>query len=620
MSAPREERAAGGADGWTLRLLGNVVRLEREGATAIPDVRTAVLLTLLAVDGPLPRDRAAALLWPDRPPTRARANLRQLLYRLRADADVVTGDPLALSPRVALDVDTIDPSGPAAGEGSLLDGYDLEDTGELGERFAAARARLVARVRERLQHRLEVAEQAGDTGLAAAAATSLAELEPLDEAAVQHAMRWLLSSGDASGALRLFVRSKEALARVLAVEPGDATVALARRAAASSARPFGADATHDATVPALAPPMPVPSETFVRHAEARGWMAEGAALLLAQAGTLLPGRERARLLSQAAWLDHQAGRDAAAEAAAHAALDDVSADDARDASARVEAWFVLGSIARQRGDLAAATAWWDRALDLAATRRGGTDELTLRLNLGLVADALGRTEDALDHYLTALPLAEEQGEGETLALLWNNLGHALLGRERTEDARRLLVRAVDTAGRSGDRRLRAYALEGLARCAHEDGDAAAARSLAADALATANEIGDPVLRVEAALSVAAADALAGDRQRALTTARAALGVARRHANRPGAIRAAGLIAEALGPDHDAARRAVVQLVVDPGAAADVRRRAEEIANAWGLALRTTPRDASATDGVEPSDATPDGTPWDEIFETLVTLR
>ncbi|NUP87818.1 MAG: aldehyde dehydrogenase family protein [Burkholderiaceae bacterium] len=71
----------------------------------------ALLIALLAIEGALPRRRAAELLWPDRDPRRANISLRQRLFRLKraAGRDVVTGDvTLALAPEVAHDLAGLD--------------------------------------------------------------------------------------------------------------------------------------------------------------------------------------------------------------------------------------------------------------------------------------------------------------------------------------------------------------------------------------------------------------------------------------------------------------------------------------------------------------------------------
>src|SRR5512137_1772489 len=74
-----------------LRLLAVPALVPGSGVPLALERKDAALLALLAVDGPLPRARAAALLWPDAEPQKARNSLRQRLFRLRrsAGSDVV---------------------------------------------------------------------------------------------------------------------------------------------------------------------------------------------------------------------------------------------------------------------------------------------------------------------------------------------------------------------------------------------------------------------------------------------------------------------------------------------------------------------------------------------------
>jgi len=88
-----------------LRLL-DAPRIEwDDGRTHALERKDAALLAMLALDGPLPRARAAALLWPDAADGQARGNLRQRLFRLRrlAGRDLVEAtDTLRLAPDIDL--------------------------------------------------------------------------------------------------------------------------------------------------------------------------------------------------------------------------------------------------------------------------------------------------------------------------------------------------------------------------------------------------------------------------------------------------------------------------------------------------------------------------------------
>jgi hypothetical protein len=121
-----------------VRADGGVVGLEQ---------KDALLLAYLASRGRPPRSRLAALLWPDVDPERARANLRQRLFRLRKSLgrDLLEGGDVAGPVRR--------PRGPPrfarGGAGRLLHGLaepmgsELADWLALGAR-AAPRGRIRA--------------------------------------------------------------------------------------------------------------------------------------------------------------------------------------------------------------------------------------------------------------------------------------------------------------------------------------------------------------------------------------------------------------------------------------------------------------------------------------------
>ena len=77
----------------TITLFGSL-QLTGAGAPqqALPTARLQSLLAYLVVESaqPQPRERLAALFWPDEPTAAARQNLRQALYQLRQLLETLT--------------------------------------------------------------------------------------------------------------------------------------------------------------------------------------------------------------------------------------------------------------------------------------------------------------------------------------------------------------------------------------------------------------------------------------------------------------------------------------------------------------------------------------------------
>ena len=83
---PRPNISIPGGSGVHICLL-DAPRLVVPGGTEYPfERKDAALLAMLALDGPTPREKLAALLWPDTLESQARTNLRQRLFRLRRQA------------------------------------------------------------------------------------------------------------------------------------------------------------------------------------------------------------------------------------------------------------------------------------------------------------------------------------------------------------------------------------------------------------------------------------------------------------------------------------------------------------------------------------------------------
>ena len=98
--------AAAGSATLEVRLLGCADWTAGDRASAVPDARAGVLIAMVALDGPLPRNQAAEMFWP-RSEGAARTNLRVLMHRLKQAAGVplfAPGDRVALLPHVHVDI------------------------------------------------------------------------------------------------------------------------------------------------------------------------------------------------------------------------------------------------------------------------------------------------------------------------------------------------------------------------------------------------------------------------------------------------------------------------------------------------------------------------------------
>jgi len=216
-----------------LELLGSP-RLIREGHPVhVLEGRDAVLLALLAVEGPTSRGRAAALLWPDSDPSRASNSLRQRLFRLKRSMgrDVITCDRfLALAPEVRHDLDDFAEGlrrDGGAGGGELLGTVGFADGDDLGDWLNAARERWRATRRELVAQEASRLEGEGRI----ASALELAERLVLDDPEAEHAHRRLMRlhylRGDRAAALGVFERCKRALMQAVQARPGAETLQLA---------------------------------------------------------------------------------------------------------------------------------------------------------------------------------------------------------------------------------------------------------------------------------------------------------------------------------------------------------------------------------------------------------
>ena len=68
---------------WSLHLCGLHRVVATDGTCVVLERRDAAMLALLAIEGPTPRARVTALLWPDESAEDVRGRLRQRIYALK---------------------------------------------------------------------------------------------------------------------------------------------------------------------------------------------------------------------------------------------------------------------------------------------------------------------------------------------------------------------------------------------------------------------------------------------------------------------------------------------------------------------------------------------------------
>lgn len=257
-----------------LRQVGLLVR--GDGTTLGLEPKDALLLAYLALEGPTPRARLAALLWPDADEERARGNLRQRLLRLKrlTGAELIVGNPLAqLAEGLAHDLDDAC---------DVLAGIDPGQGGALADWLQAARDRRRHARAEWLAAALERAQAEGDADAALAHARSLLDLDPLSEHAHRRVMTLHYLRGDAAAALAAYERCRQILKRELNAAPSPETEAMRARLerAAAPAAPTAAGAV---PISVLRPPRLVGRDTEWAGLQA-AWDGGERAVVLGEAG------------------------------------------------------------------------------------------------------------------------------------------------------------------------------------------------------------------------------------------------------------------------------------------------------------------------------------------------
>ncbi len=174
------------------------------------------LLAYLALEGVTPRSRLAGLLWADVGEERARANLRQEIYRINQVAPLIENDRFNvwLAQDVQSDLEHFDET-----NGEFAEGLEIDDAPDIMEWLYTRRESLAEQRRATLETQLKQLEHAADYRQAAVVARKLVALEPLSEAAHVRMLRCLYLSDDRAGVRVGILELKRLLKEELGVEP-----------------------------------------------------------------------------------------------------------------------------------------------------------------------------------------------------------------------------------------------------------------------------------------------------------------------------------------------------------------------------------------------------------------
>jgi DNA-binding SARP family transcriptional activator len=233
---------------------------------ALPTRKALALLVYLAAEGGVhPRERLAALLWPESDRERARAMLRYTLAALRRALGEHNGASHLIGERDAIGLDAgsdieIDlhaleraaaPTRAAAlpaqadasagtehellrravehYQGDFLADLALPDAPDFDEWVAVRREHLRRQAGRAFDRLARLLADRGELAEAVDVAQRRIALSPVDEAAYRQLMRLRLALGDRPGALRAFEDCRAILAAELEVAPAAETLALAER-------------------------------------------------------------------------------------------------------------------------------------------------------------------------------------------------------------------------------------------------------------------------------------------------------------------------------------------------------------------------------------------------------
>jgi DNA-binding SARP family transcriptional activator/energy-coupling factor transporter ATP-binding protein EcfA2 len=289
----------------TIQLYG-VPRLLEPGRPDLPlSAREAGLLAWLHLEGPSPRARLAGLLWPGGDETKARANLRQTLVRLkRAAGDVLAESDgvLRLAPAVNVaGADVARDGGPKATR--LLGPLEFDDAPGFAEWLATRREAAERERRRLLLARAREHRDAGNWDAALAAAEEVLATDNAVEDAHRLRMEIFYLRGDRAAAVTAWDDCRDALRVAYGIGPSAATNELGRLVLAAEAAGQQQAATAQARQALAAATLPAALRRPPQLVGRDGVLDEIASAFALGRGVVLAGPGgigKSRLLAQAA--------------------------------------------------------------------------------------------------------------------------------------------------------------------------------------------------------------------------------------------------------------------------------------------------------------------------------
>jgi DNA-binding SARP family transcriptional activator/predicted ATPase len=249
------------------------VALGGEAITDFESDKVRALLAYLAVEADRAhrRDTLATLLWPDRPDSAARANLRNALADLRAaigDREAnppfltITRSTIAFNTAADCSVDVAALQALVGNDrtseadersleeairlyrGPFLEGFSLPDSAVFEDWVRLQREQLERAVATALQRGVDSNARRGDIRRALRYGRRWLALQPWNEAAHRRVMELLAADGNRSAALAQYESCRQALREELDVEPAEETVALYQRIRRGEVRPEAFEPPH----------------------------------------------------------------------------------------------------------------------------------------------------------------------------------------------------------------------------------------------------------------------------------------------------------------------------------------------------------------------------------------